>query len=634
MLLGLLPLVDTSLLAVILATRKTRWGWKRCFIRAVVLSGSYVVITTEALSCFKELNRPALVGVWAVPLVLEISWLLYQARSMPSIQWPKLSPRLNGFSLLGWGALGVVLLITGISAWTWMPNTWDSLNYHLPRVAHWTQEHAVVHFATGIEVQNGIGPFAEYIILHTYILSLSDRWANFVEWFAMAASIIGVMLLVESFGGKRTAQFLSAALLVSLPMGIAQATSTMTDYVVALFLLAVAIESVSLYLGNKDLWTIIILGLAAGMAIGTKPTAYAYLLPFSVFTLIGLIRQASLRKIGVYSLIVVALIILLNAGQMLRNMDTYGNPIGTTKLANVHTNELMTPRGWISNIVRHASLHAGTPWESVNRVILRGIIKIHLLIDLSVDDPRTTSIGPYMFWKPRTEESFAGNSAHAYLYVFVLFFVALFYRKFPRALIGYGLTVVATFLVFCLVFKWQLFSSRYHLPFFVLFVPVAATVLGEVAPSKLVTILGVFFMILSWPWLFNLENRPLGKYIHEYLQNGAPPSEIESLDLGARLYQDYLPLTDPINHAKCNNVALMLSGNAAEYPFWRNLNAPRDDLEIEWIVAGTPSDKYSDPSFAPCAAVCQFCPEDSDSFHDLPLVLDYGHYKLFLREGE
>ncbi|MEJ2013707.1 MAG: hypothetical protein P8X64_15975, partial [Anaerolineales bacterium] len=377
MLLGLLPLVDTSLLAVILATRKTRWGWKRCFIRAVVLSGSYVVITTEALSCFKELNRPALVGVWAVPLVLEISWLLYQARSMPSIQWPKLSPRLNGFSLLGWGALGVVLLITGISAWIWMPNTWDSLNYHLPRVAHWTQEHAVVHFATGIEVQNGIGPFAEYIILHTYILSLSDRWANFVEWFAMAASIIGVMLLVESFGGKRTAQFLSAALLVSLPMGIAQATSTMTDYVVALFLLAVAIESVSLYLGNKDLWTIIILGLAAGMAICTKPT----------------------------------------------NMDTYGNPIGTTKLANVHTNELMTPRGWISNIVRHASLHAGTPWESVNRVILRGIIKIHLLIDLSVDDPRTTSIGPYMFWKPRTEESFAGNSAHAYLYVFVLFFM-------------------------------------------------------------------------------------------------------------------------------------------------------------------------------------------------------------------
>jgi hypothetical protein len=51
---------------------------------------------------------------------------------------------------------------------------------------------------------------------------------------------------------------------------------------------------------------------------------------------------------------------------------------------------------------------------------------------------------------------------------------------------------------------------------------------------------------------------------------------------------------------------MAISGAGAEYPYWLLLGAPRDDLRIEWIVAGTPSAQYSDPEL-PCAIICDTC---------------------------
>ena len=56
--------------------------------------------------------------------------------------------------------------------------TYDSLSYHLSRVAHWAQNRSVAVYVTGIERQNMMGPFAEYAVLHLYILQGGDRLAG------------------------------------------------------------------------------------------------------------------------------------------------------------------------------------------------------------------------------------------------------------------------------------------------------------------------------------------------------------------------------------------------------------------------------------------------------------------------
>ncbi len=316
---------------------------------------------------------------------------------------------------------------------------------------------------------------------------------------------------------------------------------------------------------------------------------------------------------------------------MARNVQTFGNPIGATYLVEEHANRLLTLRGWISILVRHASLHAGTPWEGINGFLYRGIIKIHLLLDLSMDDPRTTSIGPFMFWKPRIEESFAGNSLHAYLYLLVFLTGVVSYRRFGFVFRVYGLLVIATFLVFSFVFKWQVFSSRYHLPFFVLFAPVAGVVLDRMLPARVGALIGIASIFLSWPWLLKLENRPLLQYLMDFRPSGQRSVAADFLNLGRRTYEEFAALTDPIEQAGCSRVAVMLSGNGREYPIWANLGAPRKDLEIQWIVVDTPSEKYRDLSFEPCAAICQNCPEEWDRFQDLPLFGEWRDQRLFLR---
>jgi hypothetical protein len=93
----------------------------------------------------------------------------------------------------------------------------------------------------------------------------------------------------------------------------------------------------------------------------------------------------------------------------------------------------------------------------------------------------------------------------------------------------------------------------------------------------------------------------------------------------------YELIAETIVAARCQAVGLMLAGDGAEYPFWVFLGAPRSDVRIEWIVAGTPSARYVDPDFEPCAVVCdRSCPSEWTRVRDIPLHMELSGYRLFL----
>ena len=198
-----------------------------------------------------------------------------------------------------------------------------------------------------------------------------------------------------------------------------------------------------------------------------------------------------------------------------------------------------------------------------------------------MDDPRTTSIGPFMFWAPRQEETFAGNSLHAYSFILTSILAIIFFRKYSPRLFIFMFVVISTFFVICFILKWQVFSSRYHLPFFILFAPVTGVCLEGILPKQLNSLLGIGFIILAWPWLVNLENRSLIKYVSAF-QSSSFTQIIRKVSYpGQREYGAYKAITDKIVDANCSTVAIMISGNGTEYPFRINLGAPRDDLEIQ-----------------------------------------------------
>lgn len=74
--------------------------------------------------------------------------------------------------------LAPLFALLAVSALRYAPNNWDSMTYHLARVAHWIQGRSVEAFPTSIPRQVALGPGAEYLLLALQVVSGSDALAG------------------------------------------------------------------------------------------------------------------------------------------------------------------------------------------------------------------------------------------------------------------------------------------------------------------------------------------------------------------------------------------------------------------------------------------------------------------------
>lgn len=632
---SLLPLVTLVCLTLFIHGKSAGGDWRQSVLHASSLWGAYTVLSTEILSLFNALTQVALALVWIFALLLAILGL-YSVRNHISLRLPSLDIRRGVQRWILWASLGLIVLLTLIVAVKSPPQTWDSLNYHMSRVAHWAQAHALQHYATGIEVQNNMPPGAEIFVAHTYILSQSDHWVNLVQWLAMLGCLIGGSALAGKLGARRNGQLLCALFIATLPMGISEATSTMTDYVLAFWLLCVAGETLLVLQGRVDQAGVAYLGLATGLAVLTKPTGYAYLLPFAVLILWSMVRSLPRSRVVIFGLVVLILFGALNAGQFLRNQETYGGPLGPPDRYEQHGNQLLSLRGLISNLLRNLSLHLQTPSPYLNKALALGVQGVHDLIGLDINDPRTTAAGRFKVSTPTTNEILIGNPVH--MMIILLSLLVLIRRRvqLDSTLKIYAVTVLSTTLVFSFVFKWLIFGSRLHLPFFVLFAPVAAALVKPAVLEIWSGVIGAALLTLAVPWLIGIETRPLIP-----VSPNSPVESVLSEDRWNLLFANGLYLLEPtrdvvlrIEESQCTQIGVLFSGNGVEYPLWSFLDAPDANLRIEWIVKGTYSDRYSADEFSPCAIVCENCTFQGDTLQGLKAAFERAPYRLYLKADE
>lgn len=181
-------------------------------------------------------------------------------------------------------------------------------------------------------------------MLHLYVLSGGDRYVNFVEWFAMLGSLVGVSLMAKRFGAKRNGQIISVVFAVTIPMGIVQASSTMTDYVVALWMVCVAVEIFRLQDKGSIIIEAVVMSTAAGLAILTKPIAYAYLLPLALCAAFRLFRISNWKVLLGTSILAICLVGILNIGHFNRMIYTYGSVYPEDQTTR-HSNQMMNLKG-------------------------------------------------------------------------------------------------------------------------------------------------------------------------------------------------------------------------------------------------------------------------------------------------
>ena len=527
-------------------------GWRDAFIHAGVVWGILVVVATEGLSQMGQLRFLPLALFWSAGAAVAAAFIRKSSRW---IQIPHIKSVVTIRTLPLIGVAATTLLVALVAP----PNTFDSMTYHLARVAHWVYQGSVKNYPTETLRQLYQPPWTEFAITHLQILSGGDRLANLIQWTCMIGSLIGVSLIARELGASAGGQHLAAMIAATLPMGILQASSTQNDYAEAFWMVCAVYYTLQIRT-QSTLANTLGLGVSAGLALLTKGTGYIYMLPIMAVGTCWFVMQ---KKAGVWkpAIVLGAIVLAINAGAWMRNISAFGSIFGPPFPV---VNQVFSVQALTSNVIRDASAQIGTSSPTINHEIAEAISRGHRLLGMGLNDPRTTwpwagfqvnPLGP--------DEDSTPNPIHFLLLVFAAVISLIYFRRL-RACAIYLSGLLAAFLLFAFVLRWQPWHSRLELPLMVLAAPLTAGVLSVIWSQRVIIAISMFLLLSAIPWLLGPRTRPLiGP--RSIFVNPRSAIYFYAWPKGRTSYQE---ITDRAHLARCRVVGIDGNENSWEYPLW------------------------------------------------------------------
>ena len=192
---------------------------RRHLLIGTTLFATYLALGTEILSLFRLLAFWPILVLWCAAAIAFVLWWL-KDRSRPSRIFPlrTLAPKewIMGASLI------ILLVSAAISGLLCPPNTWDAMVYHLPRQIRWIQQFSVEHFPTHTLLQLYREPFAEFVGTHLMILTDTDYYLSFSQWFALVGCLAAVSLMARQLGCDRQGQLFVSLFVTTIPSFISK----------------------------------------------------------------------------------------------------------------------------------------------------------------------------------------------------------------------------------------------------------------------------------------------------------------------------------------------------------------------------------------------------------------------------
>lgn len=563
-------------------------------IEAIIL-GIAIVVTTELLNALHALTTGVVLLWWSLGCLSVNYYRLRLPLAKPLgfvSRWRDISRKMS------WDALGmllaiavfsIVLLLVGLFA---TPNNYDSMTYHLARVAHWRQDQSISFYGTNIPRQNYMPPWAEWVMLQLTLLQGDDQLVNIVQWMSYVGCMIGVYLITGLLGGSRRARIISAFFMATLPGATFEATSTQNDLVMSFWLICTVYGCIKLSL--RPSWLgVFIFGASLGLAMLTKTVTMIFALPLCVWAVWAL-GWHGIRK-AVPRLVVIALIaVALNAGHWTRNLVSSGNLFGPEqhdKIVSVNTNDTHSLGAIFSNILRNASLHANLFHKKSTAEQL--VIGIHRALGLDPQDPRTTFNEEAYSILDRGED---GTPMPFHLAVIGLSFIALIwnYNRFAFLPLALALSVLVGAFLFCLILKWSPNHSRLHLALFSMSAPFAALVLGDILRRDFYVLVMVLFLLGSMPHVFLSKARPVFGLHSVFVTT----SDCQLNYRSPEFFCAYVNARQLLEQANVKEVGLICNGDDWEYPYFNSNRIPVpwrvDDVLIENAYAPLETSRVPD----------------------------------------
>jgi len=577
-----LSFIAVALPALCFAALLKRDHFRERFLTSAAVFGLFVVFSTEILSCFKLVAYIPLVVCWSVYLLVLLTWRSYSnATTHKGYHTKTTSLPQNVLLALLVGVMGVA----GITAIIAAPNNFDSLTYHLPRVMHWIQNRSVAHYPTNIDRQLVMAPFSEFVVMHLQILSGSDRFANCVQWFSMVGSAIGVSLIALALKGSLNCQIISAAVAVSLPMGLLQSTSTQNDYTVTFWLVCLVyfiLTTKERSSSKQAAW----IGIYLALAILTKGTAYLIAAPFMLIYLWRIVGKGIKTAVTGIALISVA-ILIINGAHLARNLGTYGNPISPGTDNNIICKRIDTT-SIISCVTKNIVSQLASGMQSANPALLRLTGIVHTAIGVDVNDPDLTLSDDFFIlpMQVKNHEDYAPNPLHMFLLLVSTGLLAWQRKKTSGEVILFAIATMSSFIILSTCLKWNPYSNRYFLPVFIISAPTIALLFDRIKPRVLVDCCAIALLFSSFFVLANNQMRPLIGEKSVFATNRTDQYFMARPE--AENY--FISLTNTLKAQPITNIGILNnSGNMLEYLLWMLLKDSSVTYRIEHVQVTNPS---------------------------------------------
>ena len=473
----------------------------RAWLLGAVAAGVVAVLGVEVLSLAHAVRQgPAvLLIVASIAAGAFVTW-----REAPHGPPPAAPPRAWALDAAIVGIGFVTLAVALVAA----PNTWDSMTYHLPRVAHWAANGSIAHYPTAIDRQLWQPPFAEYLVLLAYVALGDDRLANLPAWLAAAGTVVAASEIAGLLGRSAVERRLAAFVVATTPGLILEATSTQTDVVAAFWVAIVAYLALAEYLAPTSAWTAFAwIGAALGLAIGTKGMALPFGLPWLAVALGPALRARRIDVVFAGGGVALAAVLVLEAGPWLRNLLVFNGPLGPATVQHLLRPAGSDPATVIGNLVANLTIHAGTPWDAVNAALATAVTSLHatLGVDVATAYP---FFGGYRLAPWTTHENMAGNPVQLALATAGAVLAVVTWRRRRPGERVYVIALALSLLLLGATVRWQPFNARLHLPLFVVLAPGIAMTMRHLGRTVSGTAALALFVV-ALPPLLASATRPV-----------------------------------------------------------------------------------------------------------------------------
>jgi 4-amino-4-deoxy-L-arabinose transferase-like glycosyltransferase len=626
----LLPIMSFSLLVAVV--RRSESDWRRSVLFATVPWAFFLVVVTECLSVIHLVTKIGVSLAWLLFSAAILTWLLKMERS--PIDRHRVEEHSATDAALEKPDRFVVYFIVliaalvGLTALLSAPNTWDSMEYHMPRVVEWMTNRGVQLYPTIDHQQLSMPPMAEYTILHLQLLYGGDRLANLVQWFAYLGSILGATLIVEELGGDRRAQIFSAVLAATLPTAILGASGTKNDQMLA-YWITLSVYFLVRWSAYQDWPETLALGATLSLAVFTKGTGYTFLPPLVVACML-MWDKIAIRQFAVRLPIFALLLLALSAPLWVRSYQFSGSIFGPPYFPGAGSEEIrmirnaqVTPALVVANAARNIALDVAVPSERINAFSTRAFSGLIRAVGADPNDHGQIVVGQSGQFHPFAVEAFSlletqsSNPIHTLLFFSAGAIYLANFRKMRHRIGWLGVGIIGAFFLYAALVRWSPWNARYQLPLFALSAAFIGAILPRTLPRAVILGISYLLLLLALPFVLRNETRPLLSRSAMDSIVTMPRDDTYFLDQHRSYASSFIAAAGKVSKEECRSIALDANLMHFDYPMFALLSKDETPRRLTYASVHNTTERYrSATEQRPCAVICLECAQATEKWRE------------------